>query len=55
MSETAIILCVSGVAEIACIIGLIVTRVREKRIERKTGRKITYCSPIGDWLCGKRW
>lgn len=54
MSETMIILCVLGAAEVACIIGLIVTHVREKRIERETGKKITYYSAIGDWLCGRR-
>ena len=54
MSETIIILCVLGTAEVVCIIGLIVTHFREKKIERETGKKITYYSSIGDWLCGKR-
>ena len=54
MTETVILLCVFGIAEVACIIGLIVIHFREKKIEKETGKKITYCSPIGDWLCGKR-
>lgn len=54
MSETMVILCVLGAAEVACIIGLIIVHCREKRIEKETGRKITYYSAIGDWLCGRR-
>ena len=55
MTETVILLCVFGIAEVVCIIGLIVIYFREKKVERETGKKITYRSPIGDWLCGKRW
>ena len=54
MSETIIILCVLGAAEIVCIIGLIVTNSREKKIEKETGKKPTYYSAIGNWLCGRR-
>ncbi len=54
MSETLAILCVLGSAAVICIIGLIVIRFREKEIEKKTGRKPTYTSPVGDWLCAKR-
>lgn len=54
MSETMIILCALGIAEVVCIIGLVVTHFRERKIERETGKKITYYSAVGDWLCGKR-
>ena len=54
MNETVIILCVLGMAAIVCIIGLIVINSREKKIEKKTGKKPTYYSAVGDWLGGKR-
>lgn len=50
MSETMIILCALGTAEVVCIIGLIVTHFREKKMKKKP----TYYSPIGNWLCGRR-
>lgn len=50
MNETIIILCVLGTAAIACIVGLIVISVREKKMKKKP----TYYSPIGNWLCGRR-
>lgn len=55
MSETMVILCVLGIAAFICIIGLIRIHFQEKEIEKKTGRKPTYTSPVGDWLRGKRW
>ena len=54
MSETIIILCALGTAAIVCIIGLVVINSREKKIEKKTGKKPTYYSAVGDWLCGRR-
>ena len=54
MSETIIILCVLGMAAIVCIIGLIVINFKEKKIEKKTGKKPIYYSAVGDWLCGRR-
>ena len=54
MSETMAILCVLGIAAVICIIGLIVIHFQEKEIEKKTGRKPTYTSSVGDWLRGKR-
>ena len=50
MSETMAIICGLGSAAIACIIGLIVIHFQEN----KMGKKPTYYSVIGDWLCGKR-
>lgn len=35
MSETMAILCVLGIAAVACIIGLIVIHFREKKMEKK--------------------
>jgi len=54
MNEDVIILCVLGLAEVVCIIGLIVIHFREKKIEKETGKKPTYYSAVGNWLCGKR-
>ena len=54
MTETVILLCIFGIAEVCCIVGLIRIYFREKKVEKETGKKVTYCSPIGDWLCGKR-
>lgn len=54
MSETIITLCVLGIAAVACIIGLIVIHFREKKIEKETGKKPTYYSAVGNWLCGRR-
>lgn len=54
MNEAMAVLCVLGIAAVICIIGLIVIHFQEKEIEKKTGRKPTYTSPVGDWLCGKR-
>ncbi len=50
MSEIIITLCILGAAAVACIIGLIVITFREK----KTKKKLTYYSAVGDWLSGKR-
>ena len=50
MSETIIILSVLGAAAVACIIGLIVISVREKKMKEKP----TYYSAVGDWLSGRR-
>ena len=50
MNETIIILCALGTAAIACIVGLIVISVREKKMKKKP----TYYSAIGNWLCGRR-
>lgn len=50
MSETVVILCVFGVAEVCCIVGLIVIHFREKKMKRKP----TYYSAVGNWLSGKR-
>ena len=50
MSETIFILGVFGAAAVACIIGLIVINVREKKMKKKP----TYYSAVGNWLCGKR-
>ena len=50
MSETMITLCVLGTAAVACIVGLIVIYVREK----KTKEKPTYYSAVGYWLNGRR-
>ena len=50
MSETIISLCVLGAAAVACIIGLIVIHVREKKMKEKP----TYYSAVGNWLSGKR-
>lgn len=49
MNETIIILCALGVAEIVCIIELIVITFREKKMKKKP----TYYSAIGNWLCGR--
>lgn len=54
MSETIIAISVFGVVEVACIIGLIVTHFREKKIEKETGKKPTHYSAVGNWLCGRR-
>ena len=54
MHETVIFrllyICAFGIAEICCIIGLIVIHFREKKIKKKP----TYYSAIGNWLCGRR-
>ena len=50
MTETVIILSVSGVAEIVCIIGLIIIHFREKKMKKKP----THYSAVGNWLCGRR-
>lgn len=50
MSETIITICVLGTAAVACIIGLIVITVREKKMKEKP----TYYSAVGNWLCGRR-
>lgn len=50
MSETIVTLCVLGTAAVACIIGLIVTTFREKKMKKKP----TYYSAVGNWLSGKR-
>ena len=50
MNETVILLCVFGIAEVGCIVGLIRIHFREKKMKKKP----TYYSAIGDWLCGKR-
>ena len=50
MSETVILLCVFGIAEVCCIVGLIIIHFREKKMKKKP----TYYSAIGNWLCGKR-
>jgi hypothetical protein len=50
MSETIITLIILGAADVACIIGLIVITVREKKMKKK----LTYYSAVGDWLSGKR-
>lgn len=55
MSETIITLSVLGTAAVVCIIGLIVITFREKKIEKKTGKKPTYYSAVGNWLNGRRW
>mgnify|MGYP006896765541 CR=1 FL=1 len=54
MTETVIALSVFGTAAVACIIGLIVINFREKKIEKRTGKKPTHYSAVGDWLCGRR-
>lgn len=54
MNETIIIFCALGTAAIVCMIGLIVINSREKKMEKKTGKKPTYYSAVGDWL-GGRW
>ncbi len=53
MNEDVFILCVLGIAEAGCIIGLIVNHFREKKIEKETGKKPTYYSAVGNWLCGR--
>lgn len=50
MSETIITLCVLGAGAVACIIGLIVITIREKKMKEKP----TYYSAVGNWLSGKR-
>lgn len=50
MSETIFALCVLGTAAVACIIGLIVIAVKEKKLKEKP----TYYSAVGNWLNGKR-
>ena len=50
MNETIIILSVLGIAEVGCMIGLIVIHFREKKMEKKP----TYYSAVGNWLCGRR-
>ncbi|MBR2556448.1 MAG: hypothetical protein IKE94_16495 [Aeriscardovia sp.] len=50
MSETIIILCILGAAAVACIIGLIVITVKEKKMKQKP----TYYSAVGNWLNGRR-
>ena len=50
MSETIITLSILGVAAVACIIGLIVITVREKKMKEKP----TYYSDVGNWLSGRR-
>ena len=50
MSETIITLSVLGTAAIACIIGLIIINVREKKMKEKP----TYYSAVGNWLNGRR-
>lgn len=54
MSETIITISVLVAAAVACIIGLIVIHFREKKIEKETGKKPTYYSAVGNWLCGRR-
>ena len=49
MSETIITLIVFGAAAVACIIGLIVIAVREKKIKEKP----THYSAVGNWLSGR--
>lgn len=49
MNETVILLCIFGIAEVCCIVGLIVIYFREKKMEKKP----TYFSAIGNWLCGR--
>lgn len=50
MSETIITICILGAAAVACIIGLIVITVKEKKMKEKP----TYYSAVGNWLSGKR-
>jgi len=50
MTETIITLCVLGAAAVACIIGIIVITVKEKKMKTKP----TYYSAVGNWLSGKR-
>ena len=50
MAVTIITISVLGTAAVACIIGLIVITVREKKMKEKP----TYYSAVGDWLCGRR-
>lgn len=50
MSETIIAISVLVAAAVACIIGIIVITVREKKMKRKP----TYYSAVGNWLSGKR-
>lgn len=51
MSETVITLSVLGTAAaVACIIGLIIITVKEKKMKEKP----TYYSAVGNWLSGKR-
>ena len=45
-----ITLCMLGVAAVACIIGITVITVKEKKIKEKPA----YYSTVGNWLCGKR-
>ena len=50
MSETIITIIILGAAAVACIIGLIVINVREKKMKEKP----IYYSAVGNWLSGKR-
>jgi len=45
-----IILCMIGIAAVACIIGLIVITFKEKKMKKKPA----YYSAVGEWLHGKR-
>lgn len=45
-----ICLCVIGVVVVVCIIGLIVTTFKEKKMKTKPA----YYSAVGEWLHGKR-
>lgn len=46
--------CALGTVLAVCIIALIVIHFREKKMKKKTGKKPTYYSAVGDWLSGKR-
>lgn len=50
MSETIITLIILSSAAVACIIGLIIITVKEKKMKEKP----TYYSAVGNWLSGKR-
>ena len=50
MSETVITLIILGAAAVACVIGLIVIIVGEKKMKEKP----TYYSTVGNWLSGRR-
>ena len=50
MSETIITLIVFGTAAVACIIGLIVIAIKEKKMKEKP----MYYSAVGNWLHRKR-
>lgn len=50
MSETIITICVLGTVAVACVIGLIVIAVKEKKMKKKP----IYYSAVGNWLSGKR-